>query len=206
MFRFWFLAALLTAGPALATPNVRVTLSPPDLTGQPGETVVWNFMIETFSNVWAVVNDIQFLPDTPMIGTLNLFWVEYPGVFGPGGPSSGGYPGGGSGPNSIPPSLRFVGTPPSGTWNSYNIDPNAQPGDMVSGNLRFSFSLYSEVIIPSGYGYGYVTYFSSLGNEDVNVATSIAVPLSGQDIPEASTLGMVVAGLAAVLVFRRRTS
>ena len=168
MFRSWFLAALLTVGPALATPNVRVTLSPPDLTGQPGETVYWNFMIETvsdISNMWAVVSDIQFLPDTPMIGT----YLNYGGSFG--------------------------------LLNSYTIDANAQPGDLVRGDLRFSISVY---YLDNSYMYGPTYQF--IGNEDVNVATSIAVPLSGQDTPEASTLGMVVAELAAVFVFPRRTS
>jgi hypothetical protein len=188
MFRSWFLVALLTVGPALATPNVRVTLLPPDLTGQPGETVGWSFSIEMLlPNLWAVVNGIQFLWDAP-IGTVNPFSVPPELVIGPG-----------VSPNQNPYVFNYASAS-NGLVNSYTIDVNAQPGDIVRGDLRFSFTVFNEDVSSPNFD----PDVNVLGSEDVDVATSIAVPLSGQDIPEASTLGMVVAGLAAVLAFRRR--
>ena len=190
MLRTLFLAALLTAGPALATPNVGVTLLPPDLTGQPGETVGWSFSIGMlFPNLWAVVNSIDFFSNTP-IGIVNPFSLPPALVIGP-GPL----------PNENPYVYNYA-LESNPTLNSYTIDPNAQPGDRVEGNLRFSFTVLNEQ--PNSLNFD--PDVNILGSEDVEVQTSITVPFSGQDIPEASTISLVAAGLASVLAFRRRKS
>lgn len=190
MVKTLFLAALLTIGPALASPNVGVTLLPSHLTGQPGETVGWSFSIGMLQpDLWAVVNSIEFLWDAP-IGIFNGVSVPSGLVIGPGAL-----------PNQNPYVYNYsLGS--SGISNSYTISANAQPGDRVGGYLRFSFTVFDEDLDNPNFD----PAVNILGQEDIEVATSISVPLSGQDIPEASTLGMVAAGLASVIAFRRRKS
>ena len=190
MLKTLFLTALLTVGPALASPNISVTLLPPDLTGQPGETVGWSFSIEMlFPNLWAVVNSIDFFSNTP-IGIVNPFSLPPALVIGPG-----------TVPNENPYVYNYA-LESNPTLNSYTIDPNAQPGDRVEGNLRFSFTVFDGDLNNSTFD----PDVNLVGSENVDVATSITVPFSGQDIPEASTITLVAAGLASVLAFRRRTS
>jgi hypothetical protein len=188
MLRTVLLSLLLTVGPALASPNVGVTLLPPNLTGQPGETVGWSFSIEMlFPNLWALVNSIDFQWDTP-IGTLNPFYTPPDLVIGPGAL-----------PNENP--YVFIHIPEVwGILNSYTIGEGAQPGDTVGGYLQFNFTVFNED--PNGAGFD--PGIHEVGPETVEVETSITVPLSGEAIPEASTNLTIAAGLLALGVFQSR--
>jgi len=168
--------AIALAGTASATPTFALSPASGTIFGGPGQTIGWGFTI-TNTVDYLLVTSVNFLP-TPSasIGTFTDFIAQFNFIVV--GPS----------PESTTVSQAFNLGLQQGT-GSFAISPTAVIGSKATGNLQFTYDLYS--VSPNDINFDPTADAVSLGN--------VASQAAEVDVtPEPASFVLVGSALAAL--------
>lgn len=205
-------ALILGAMTLSASPLTSATgsLNPPseNLTGSPGQTVVWGIDLKNDTNEFWVITSVQSdYTETGAPGEIPAgpdFFTDYLSVnfldsyvsaglaLGPGRT----FHQGGDDPVDDPPTVGTPGVDAIGLA-SFAISTTALPGTL-SAEIHITYDIYDGnpfALVPGNY----------LGSDQIDIDTSVTVNASGPTAPEPSTATLIAGALGIWLAARRLT-